>query len=81
MLMTMMTKNVPENAQGELQGGVAALLNVSQLAGTVFFSQMFGYFMGPNAPFQSPSMGFFIAAGGLVMTMGLFLALVRRPTA
>lgn len=78
MLMSMMTRNVPENAQGELQGGVAALLNVSQLAGTVFFSQVFGFFMMPDAPFQSPSMGFFIAAGGLAMTLGLFLGLVRR---
>ena len=79
MLSAMMTKNVPENAQGELQGGISAVLNIAQLAGTVFFSQMFGYFMMPGAPFQSPSMGFFIAAAGLTMTMGLFLWLVRRP--
>ncbi len=79
MLMAMMTKNVPENAQGELQGGVAALLNVAQLAGTVFFSQVFGYFMMPDRAFQSPSIGFFIAAGGLLVTMGLFLWLVRKP--
>lgn len=81
MLSAMMTKNVPENAQGELQGGISAVLNIAQLAGTVFFSQMFGYFMMPGAPFQSPSMGFFIAAGGLTMTLGLFLWLVRRPVA
>ena len=79
MLMAMMTRNVPENAQGELQGGVAAVLNVAQLCGTVFFAQMFGFFMSPAAPFQDPAMGFFIAAAGLTMTGGLFLWLVHRP--
>ena len=79
MLSALMSKAVPENAQGELQGGVSAILNVSQLLGTVFFAQMFGYFMSPGAPFQSPAMGFFIAAAGLLGTFGLYLWLVRRP--
>ena len=78
MLSALMSRAVPENAQGELQGGVSAVLNV---AGTVFFAQMFGYFMSPDAPFQSPSMGFFIASAGLAMTFGLYLWLVRRPAA
>jgi MFS transporter, DHA1 family, tetracycline resistance protein len=79
MLSALMTRNVPENAQGELQGGLSAVLNISQLAGTVFFSQVFGYFMMPGAPFQSPSVGYFIAAGGLAFTFGLYLWLVKRP--
>jgi len=79
MLQAMMTREVPENAQGELQGGMSALVNVASLGGTVFFSQVFGYFLSPAAPFQSPSVGYFVAAGGLVLTCGLFLALVRPP--
>ena len=79
MLSALMSKAVPENAQGELQGGVSAILNVSQLMGTVFYAQMFGYFMSPGAPFQSPAMGFFIAAAGLLGTFGLYLWMVRRP--
>lgn len=78
MLNAMMTKAVPDNAQGELQGGLSAISNVAQLAGTVFFAQVFGRFMMPGAPFQSPSMGFFIAAAGLAMTLGMFLVLVKR---
>ena len=81
MLSALMSKAVPENAQGELQGGVSAVLNVAQLAGTVFFAQMFGYFMSPGAPFQSPAMGFIIASAGLTVTFGLYLSLVRRPAA
>jgi hypothetical protein len=44
----------------------------------VFFAQVFGRFMMPGAPFQSPSMGFFIAAAGLAVTLGMFLVLVKR---
>ncbi len=70
---------MPENGQGELQGGVSAILNVSQLAGTVFYAQVFGFFMSPGAPFQSPSVGFFFASGGLVLSLILYLWLVRAP--
>ena len=79
MLSALMSKSVPENAQGELQGGMSAILNVAQLAGTVFFSQIFSYFMSPGAPVQSPSMGFYVASAGLMLTLGLYLGLVRRP--
>lgn len=77
MLQAMMTRAVPENAQGELQGGISAVMNVAALAGTVFFSQIFGYFLSDAGPFQSPSVGFYVAAAGLVVTLGLYLALVR----
>lgn len=81
MLQAMMTKSVPENAQGELQGGMSAVVNVAALAGTVFFSQVFGFFLGNSAPFQSPSVGFYVAAVGLVLTFLLFRALIKPPVA
>ena len=79
MLQAMMTKAVPENAQGELQGGMSAVVNVATLMGTVFFSQIFGFFLSDAAPFQSPSVGFFVAAGGLALTFVLFQVLIKPP--
>ncbi|MEO8242881.1 MAG: TCR/Tet family MFS transporter [bacterium] len=79
MISAMMSKLVPDNAQGELQGGVSAILNVAQLAGTVFYAHLFGYFMSPAAPFQSPTIGFFAASAGLTLSFGLYLWLVRVP--
>ena len=78
MLSALMSKAVPENAQGELQGGVSAVLNIAQLAGTVFYSQVFALFMTP-AMGANPSMGFFIASAGLLVTFGLYLWLVKVP--
>ena len=78
MLNAMMTKAVPDNAQGELQGGLSAISNVAQLAGTVFFSQVFGYFMRPGGVVQSPDVGFYLAAAGMGLALVLFILWVPR---
>lgn len=78
MLTAIMSKAVPENAQGELQGGISSIMSVSMLLGTVFFSQVFGYFMQDSAPVTSPDMAFFFAAGLLVVTLAMFVVVRRR---
>jgi DHA1 family tetracycline resistance protein-like MFS transporter len=78
MLTGIMSKAVPDDAQGELQGGISSVMNIAMLAGTVFFSQIFGYFMREDAPFRSPDVAFFVAAGFLALALGLFLVTVRR---
>lgn len=79
MLVAIMSKEVPEDAQGELQGGLSAIMNVAMLFGTVAFSQIFGHFMQAEAAFQSPDVAYFTASAFLVLTVALFLLLTRRP--
>ena len=82
MLTAIMSRAVPEDAQGELQGGIASVINLAMLGGTVFFAQVFGYFLSPAAPFQSPDMAYFIAAAVVCVPMLRFLAYARsRPVA
>ena len=76
MLTELMSKTVPEDAQGELQGGLSAITSIAMLLGTVFSAQVFGYFLSDAAPLQSPNVAFFVAGVGLVLTLGLFLWLV-----
>lgn len=78
MLTAMMSEAVPEDAQGELQGGISAVMNIAMLAGTVFFSQVFGFFLHPDAPIRSPDVAFFTAAGFLALALLLF-ARIPRP--
>ena len=78
MLTAILSQRVPENAQGELQGGIAAITNVAMLFGTVFFAQIFGYFMRPDAPIQSPNVAFFVAGGGLALTLCAMIFVARR---
>jgi DHA1 family tetracycline resistance protein-like MFS transporter len=78
MLTAIMSKAVPDDAQGELQGGISAVMNIAMLMGTVAFSQIFGFFMRPEAPLQSPDIAFFAASACLVGALALFLATVRK---
>ena len=75
MLTAMMTHRVPDDAQGELQGGISAIMNVAMLAGTVFFSQIFGYFMAPGG-WKSPDVAFFVAGAGMALTLAMFVLIV-----
>jgi DHA1 family tetracycline resistance protein-like MFS transporter len=79
MLTAMMSKAVPENAQGELQGGISAITNIAMLAGTVFFAQIFGHFMAEGRSWQSPDVAFW--AGAAIMGLAVVLYLVVRPRA
>ncbi|MDZ7905284.1 MAG: MFS transporter [Cypionkella sp.] len=75
MITAILTRLAPEDAQGELQGGLSGIMSLSMLAGTVFFGQVFGYFMSGAAPMSSPDVGFWIA-GGIVGAAALLFAWV-----
>ncbi len=77
-LTAMMSRAVPEAEQGALQGGLGAVSNLMMLLGTLFFTQVFGWFLSPAAPVQSPDAAYFVAALILALPLGLFL--LRRPT-
>ncbi|RYI25704.1 MAG: MFS transporter [Acetobacteraceae bacterium] len=78
MLVAMMSKAVPEDAQGELQGGISAVMNVAMLVGTVLFSQVFGYFMQAERGTPSPNVAFYLASALLLGVVAMYLAVVRR---
>lgn len=77
MLMALMSKVVPENAQGELQGGISAVMNIAMLAGTVVFTQVFAHFMAPGAAWQTPDAAYFLAGGIMAVALALYLWTLR----
>ncbi len=83
-LTALMSREAPEDAQGELQGGIASLQSIGMLLGTVLFTQVFGWFMKPNPWIVSPSIAYFLAGVMLAGTLAFFLTLkeakpVTRP--
>ncbi len=74
-----MSRQIPANAQGELQGGVASLYSISSIVGPPLMTQLFGYFSSERAPLHFPGAAFvcaaFLAIGGTL----LFLRAVRSP--
>ena len=81
MLGATMSRAVPETVQGGLQGGIAAVMNLAMLAGTIFFTQIFGWFLVPTMPLAGPDVAFFTAAALVGVAAVWFLALPRRPAA
>ena len=77
VMTAMLTKRVPEDAQGELQGGISAVTNLAMLCGTVFFAFLFGHFMAEGRDWQSPDMAYFVGAGCMAVTT-VFFAVLKR---
>ncbi len=77
-LTAIMSKQAPEDAQGELQGGIASLQSIGMLLGTVLYAQIFGWFMKPNPIIVSPSVGFFLA-GVLLTGMLVYFLRLKLP--
>ncbi|MBW0157724.1 TCR/Tet family MFS transporter [Sedimentimonas flavescens] len=78
MLAALMSRAVPEDEQGALQGGISAAMNLAMLLGTLFFTQVFGYFLSDAAPFRSPDMAYFVAAVTLLVALAMFWPQFRR---
>lgn len=81
MMTAIMSRAVPEDAQGELQGGISAIINIAMLAGTVVFSQIFAWFTRPGAAFRSPDMAYFFAGAGMALALVLYVMLLRQQKA
>ena len=78
LMTAILSKKVPENAQGELQGGISAITNVAMLLGTVFFAFIFGHFMAEGRDWTSPDVAFWIAAVCMAATSVVYLVLTRK---
>jgi DHA1 family tetracycline resistance protein-like MFS transporter len=81
VLVALMSRAVPEDAQGQLQGGISSVTNVAMLVGTLFYSQLFGLIMIDGAPPERAGYPFFIASGLLLLVLALFTGFERRRTA
>lgn len=51
-LQGIMSRTAPANAQGELQGAIAAIMSVSMIIGPTLMTQIFSAFSAPGRPFD-----------------------------
>ncbi|MTI86642.1 MAG: TCR/Tet family MFS transporter [Balneolaceae bacterium] len=61
-LQGIISNEVPQNAQGELQGGLTSLISFSAIFGPPMMTNLFGFFTSEAAPFRFPGAPFFLAA-------------------
>jgi MFS transporter, DHA1 family, tetracycline resistance protein len=73
----LVSRQIPANAQGELQGAVACLYSLSAIIGPPLMTQVFGYFSGHAAPVYFPGAAFLSAAVLTVACAALFVRALR----
>jgi DHA1 family tetracycline resistance protein-like MFS transporter len=78
-LNALMSRQIPANAQGELQGGIASLTSIANVVGPLVMAQTLAYFTAPAAPVHFPGAAFVLAA--LINTGAALLIFWKRPAA
>jgi DHA1 family tetracycline resistance protein-like MFS transporter len=78
VLSAILSQSVPEDAQGQLQGGLSSVSNLAMLFGTVFFSQIFALATAEGAPPARAGWPFLVAAAILAAVLALFMLTERR---
>lgn len=72
-LQSIMSNEVPDNEQGELQGGLTSMMSVTTIIGPVVMTMLFAYATSDAAPFKFAGAPFLV--GALMVIVGLFIAL------
>jgi DHA1 family tetracycline resistance protein-like MFS transporter len=71
-LRSIISKNVPQNEQGELQGTLTSLMSVAAIVGPLLMTNLFTWFTSPAAPIQFSGAPFLV--GSVLMLISLFIA-------
>ncbi|HAG71496.1 MAG TPA: tetracycline resistance MFS efflux pump [Gammaproteobacteria bacterium] len=75
---SIMTSQMPANAQGELQGALSSVNSITAIIGPLIMTQLFAVFTGPEAPFYFPGISFLAAALLTAVCLMIFIPVVRR---
>lgn len=76
-LQSIISKQVPANEQGELQGGLTSLQSVTTIFGPLLASNLFAYFSADDAPIFFPGAAFMMAA--VLTIVAMLIALKSFP--
>ncbi|HUQ53241.1 MAG TPA: tetracycline resistance MFS efflux pump, partial [Gammaproteobacteria bacterium] len=68
-VQALMSRSVPANEQGLLQGALASMTNLTSIAGPPIWTGLFGYFVSEAAPVVVPGAAFFAAAGVFLVAL------------
>ncbi|MDN3585731.1 TCR/Tet family MFS transporter [Pedobacter aquatilis] len=72
-MQSIISNQVPENAQGEIQGITASLQSLAAIIGPFLASHIFVYFIEKGTPFYFPGAPFILSA--FLTLIGLFIAI------
>jgi DHA1 family tetracycline resistance protein-like MFS transporter len=74
----LISRNVPPNAQGELQGFAGSIASVSAIVAPALYNPVLAYFTSPAAPFRFAGASFVIAIIAALIALLILLTSGRR---
>jgi MFS transporter, DHA1 family, tetracycline resistance protein len=75
----MISRGVPDNEQGALQGSISSLGSLTGVVGPLLSNTAFGYFISEAAPVKIPGIAFFMGAVFLAISLVLVLRAFQNP--
>jgi DHA1 family tetracycline resistance protein-like MFS transporter len=75
-MQALMTKRIPENAQGELQGALASSYSLTAIIGPIMMSQIFGAYTSGDGLYM-PGAAFVAGAVMILLCLATFLGSMR----
>lgn len=74
-LQSVITKSVPANEQGELQGALTSLMSATSIIGPPMMTNLFYFFTHDEAPFKFSGAPFFLAF--ILMTISVIITYIN----
>ncbi|WP_424963062.1 TCR/Tet family MFS transporter [Ekhidna sp.] len=71
-LQSIMTSEVPKNAQGELQGGITSIMTLTSIVGPLLMTGIFRYYTNPENDIYFPGAPFIV--GTAIAILSIFIA-------
>ncbi|KQR94845.1 MFS transporter [Chryseobacterium sp. Leaf180] len=69
-LQSIISKNVPENEQGQLQGALTSLISATTIVGPLMMNDLFYYFTQKHGPVEFPGAPFLL--GFILMSLSIY---------
>jgi len=80
-LQGLMTRAVPPNQQGQLQGAMQSLQGIASIIGPVIFGEIFAWSLRHESQLHSPGLAIYVAAALLGLGFALAVRTARMPAA
>lgn len=77
-LRSVLSKQVPENAQGELQGAITSVVGLTAIVAPLLMTGLFNAFSGPEASPHVPGAPYYLASLAMVVSIFLVLTFIDR---
>ena len=78
-VQALMSRSVPANEQGLLQGALASMMNLTSIVGPPIWTGLFGFFVSSAAPVVVPGAAFFGAAAVFLVAFAVALRWFAGP--